>query len=66
RVQTDRRAVVVRSVPDRQREVVRLYDGMNTALDGVLADYTEEQLHTIVEFLRRAAEAGRGSAADLA
>ncbi|MGH8938871.1 MAG: MarR family transcriptional regulator, partial [Actinomycetes bacterium] len=66
RVQTDRRAVVVRSVPDRQREVVRLYDGMNTALDGVLADYTDERLHTFVDFLRRATEAGRGSAADLA
>lgn len=66
RVTTDRRAVMVRSAPDRQRDLLELYEGMNTALDAILRAYSEDELRIIVDFLQRATNAGRQSADDLA
>lgn len=62
---TDRRAVTVRTVAGRTREMFRLYSGMNTAMDRVCADYSEAELAVIADFLRRTADAGRTAADDL-
>lgn len=61
----DRRAVTVRALRDRTREVLRLYGGMNHAMDGICAGYTEAELELLADFLRRTAEAGRDAATDL-
>jgi DNA-binding MarR family transcriptional regulator len=63
---TDRRAVVVRSRKDRAGELVRLYSGMNDAMDDVCADYGEAELELLAGFLRRTADAGRSATEDLA
>jgi DNA-binding MarR family transcriptional regulator len=65
RMGSDRRAVVLRAVPDRQREVFQLYGGMNANLDEILRGYSADQLTVIADFLRRATEAGRTAAEDL-
>ena len=66
RATSDRRAVVVAAVPGRQAEVIRHYDGMNAALDDVLAHYSGAELAVIEDFLRRSTEAGRAAADVLA
>ena len=66
RAEADRRAVVVSSTPDRQGELYGLFDPMNTRLDEICADYSDEELDTIVDFLRRTVAAGRSSSDDLA
>lgn len=55
----DRRGVLVSARPDAVGEVFRHYEGMNTHLDAVCADYSPEELHVIASFLDRAATAGR-------
>lgn len=62
----DRRAVTVRALPDRGREMFGLYAGMNSAMDAICADYDEEQLRLLADFLRRATEAGSTATGDLA
>jgi DNA-binding MarR family transcriptional regulator len=62
----DRRAVVVGARRDRTGELVRLFAGMNTAMDRICAGYSERELELIAEFLRRTTEAGRTAAEDLA
>jgi DNA-binding MarR family transcriptional regulator len=59
RVANDRRAVLVRGVPDKQRDIVRLYGGMNSVLDDILDSYSDDQIDLIVDFLRRCTQAGR-------
>jgi DNA-binding MarR family transcriptional regulator len=59
RARADRRSVTIRVLPDRGMEVFRLYQPMLGAMDDVLADYTQEQLDLIADFLRRSVEAGR-------
>ena len=66
RASDDRRAVVLASPPDRQREVFAQFDGMNSRMGQILAGYTDDQLDTIVDFLRKTAEAGRASADEIA
>jgi DNA-binding MarR family transcriptional regulator len=66
RDERDRRAVLIRGLPDRQRELFRLYDGMNTALDEILDDYSDDQIDLIAGFLRRCTEAGQTAADNLA
>ena len=61
----DRRAVVIRALRDRAGEVYRLYAGMNSAMDGICAGYSEGELAAIADFLRRTAEAGHTAAEDL-
>ena len=61
----DRRAVVVASTPDRQRDLYALFDGMNTRLQELCDRYTDEQLDTITDFLARTVAAGRDSSAEL-
>jgi DNA-binding MarR family transcriptional regulator len=54
----DRRAVTVRALPDRGREVYQLFAGMNSAMDSICADYDERQLALLADFLHRATDAG--------
>ena len=61
----DRRAVVVASTPDRQRELYALFDGVNTRLQELCDRYSDEQLDTITDFLARTVAAGRDSSDEL-
>jgi DNA-binding MarR family transcriptional regulator len=63
---TDRRGVVIRAVPGRTAELLRLYSGMNESLGKILAGYREDGLELIADFLRRIADAGRDAADELA
>jgi DNA-binding MarR family transcriptional regulator len=62
----DRRAVNVRALPDRAGELIRLYGGMNGAMDDLCAGYDEDQLTVIADFLRRTAAAGSEATEKLA
>lgn len=55
----DRRAVVIRARRERNPELFRLYSGMNTSMDKLLADYSAAELELLVDFLRRTAGAGQ-------
>jgi DNA-binding MarR family transcriptional regulator len=58
---SDRRAVVIRVLPTRAAEVMRLFAGMNASLDQICATYNEGELEVLEGFLRRTADAGRGA-----
>ncbi|MBW4718225.1 MarR family winged helix-turn-helix transcriptional regulator [Saccharothrix obliqua] len=62
----DRRAVLVRALAERHDELYGLYAGMNAAVDRVLADYDDDQLALVADFLRRTTEAGRAATEELA
>lgn len=53
----DRRAVVVRAERSRGAEILHLYAGMTSSMDDICADYDEDTLVVLAEFLRRAADA---------
>lgn len=61
----DRRAVTVRALPDRGKEMYRLFSGMNSAMDAICAEYDEEQLKLLVDFLRKTTGAGLTATRDL-
>jgi DNA-binding MarR family transcriptional regulator len=61
----DRRAVIVRALHDRTAELMRLYAGMNTAMDQICEGYGEAELQLLDEFLRRTAIAGRSATENL-
>jgi DNA-binding MarR family transcriptional regulator len=65
RAQADRRAVLLGSTPDRQRELYGLFDGMNTRLEEICERYSDEELDTVVDFLQRTIAAGQASSDDL-
>jgi DNA-binding MarR family transcriptional regulator len=65
RATADRRAVLIRMLPDRDAEVLALYAGMNSRFDRICADYDDAQLGTITAFLRRVQEAGTAATATL-
>jgi DNA-binding MarR family transcriptional regulator len=56
---SDRRAVLVRVRRERYPDLIRLYAGMNRAMNKIYADYDESQLETIADFLERTASAGQ-------
>ncbi|GAA2590662.1 MarR family transcriptional regulator [Dactylosporangium fulvum] len=62
----DRRAVVVRALRDRAPEVYRLFSGMNSSMDELLAGYDDTQLELLADFLGRVTEAGRAATDELA
>ena len=62
----DRRAVILRALRDRTTEVFRLYAGMNSAMDQICAEHSDDELELLAGFLRRTAEAGRTAAEELA
>ena len=61
----DRRAVTVRALPDRGRELYGLFAGMNSQMDTICADYDEQQLELLADFLRKTADAGQTASSDL-
>jgi DNA-binding MarR family transcriptional regulator len=62
----DRRAVRVRALRDRAGEVIRLFGGMNGAMDDVCAGYSDDELELIAGFLSRTAAAGQAATGELA
>jgi DNA-binding MarR family transcriptional regulator len=63
---SDRRAVVVRALRDRNAELVRLYGGMNSSMSEICASYGVTELAVLADFLRRTVEAGQGATDKLA
>ena len=63
---SDRRAVAVRALRDRNAELFGLYAGMNASMDEICAGYTGSELEVLADFLRRTASAGRDATDDLA
>jgi DNA-binding MarR family transcriptional regulator len=62
----DRRAVTVRALRTRNTELFRLFAGMNTSMDEVCAEYTDDELELLADFLRRTTDAGRQATDQLA
>jgi DNA-binding MarR family transcriptional regulator len=62
----DRRAVIIHLLRDRNGEVLKLYAGMNEAMDEICAGYSEDDLELLSGFLRRTADAGRAATQQLA
>jgi DNA-binding MarR family transcriptional regulator len=50
----DRRRVIVRALPERAREIAPLFEGMDRAMTGLCAGYSDEQLAVILDFINRA------------
>jgi DNA-binding MarR family transcriptional regulator len=63
---SDRRAVVVRAVHDRYAELLRHYSGLSRSMNKLLAGYSDSELETIADFMRRAVEAGQKATEELA
>ncbi len=63
---SDRRAVTVRAVRERNSELFALFSGMNNRMDDVCTDYSVAELEVIADFLKRTGAAGRESAEELA
>jgi len=63
---SDRRAVVVKPLRQRNAELVRLYAGMNASIDQICADYGEAELEVLATFLGRMADAGQSATEKLA
>ncbi|QVQ51574.1 MarR family transcriptional regulator [Spiractinospora alimapuensis] len=63
---TDRRAVTVRALRERNSELARLYSGMSAAMDDLCADYTEAELELIAGFIHQVTHAGEHAADDIA
>jgi DNA-binding MarR family transcriptional regulator len=63
---SDRRAVVVRALRNRNAELMRLYSGMNSSMTDICASYGDKELEVLADFLRRTAEAGQTATENLA
>ena len=55
----DRRGVLLRVLPGRRQDVLRLASGMNAEMARICAGYPDRDLQTIAGFLRQTATAGR-------
>jgi DNA-binding MarR family transcriptional regulator len=62
---TDRRAVTVRALRDRNKEMFQLYSGMNDTMDKLCSGYAENELELLAEFLRSTTDAGRDATTEL-
>lgn len=62
----DRRAVTVYPLRDRNSELYELYSGMSSSMDGICAGYSDGELQTLVDFLRRTVDAGQHATEELA
>lgn len=62
----DRRGVLLRVLRERGAELLRLYSGMNDALDRICAGYTPAELNLIAEFLTHTANAAQAATEHLA
>jgi DNA-binding MarR family transcriptional regulator len=63
---SDRRAVTVRALRDRNAELLGLYSGMNSSMNDVCARYSDTELEVLADFLRRTSHAGQDAASQLA
>jgi hypothetical protein len=63
---SDRRALLVRALPDRNADLMRLYSGMSASINKLLSGYGDTELELIADFLRRTANAGQNAADELA
>jgi DNA-binding MarR family transcriptional regulator len=63
---SDRRAVLVRALRNRNPELMRLYSGMNSSMSEVCAGYGDAELETVADFLRRTVDAGQSATDKLA
>jgi len=63
---SDRRAVLVRALRNRNPELMRLYSGMNSSMSDVCAGYGDAELETVADFLRRTVDAGQTATDKLA
>ncbi len=61
----DRRAVIVGAQRGRSAELLRLYAGMNSSVNRICQRYSEADLELLLDFLHRAADAGRAATDDL-
>jgi DNA-binding MarR family transcriptional regulator len=61
----DRRGVLVRIIPERNSDLLHLYEGMDAAMTAICTTYSESELSVIADFLTRSAEAGRVSTASM-
>jgi DNA-binding MarR family transcriptional regulator len=62
---SDRRAVVIRALRDRNAELYQLLSGMNSSMDQICAGYADKELELLADFLRRTAHAGQDATKDL-
>ncbi|SCE25412.1 DNA-binding transcriptional regulator, MarR family [Streptomyces sp. DvalAA-14] len=63
---SDRRAILVRIVKEKEAEVLFLFSGLNRAMDQVCSEYEDADLVMIADFLLRTARAARVATDDLA
>jgi len=62
---SDRRAILIRALRDRNAELFGLFAGMNTAMDQLCARYDTAELDLLADFLRRVSTAGKDATDDL-
>ena len=65
RAESDRRAVQIRALRDRQGELYGMLAGMNRSIEEICAGYADADLAVVADFLRRTTEAGRAAAQEL-
>ncbi|WP_433733946.1 MarR family transcriptional regulator [Nocardia sp. CA-129566] len=63
---SDRRAVTLRAVRERNAELFELFSGMNNRMDKLCARYTVAELEVIADFLQRTGAVGHEAAEELA
>ncbi|MBE1560860.1 MarR family transcriptional regulator [Nonomuraea africana] len=63
---SDRRAVLVRALRERNAELLGLYAGMNASLEEICEGYGAAELEVVADFLHRTANAGRMATEELA
>ena len=62
---SDRRAVLIRALSDRNTDLMRHYSGMSSAMNKICAGYDHTELELIADFLRHTANAGASATDDL-
>jgi DNA-binding MarR family transcriptional regulator len=55
---SDRRAVLIQALNDRNADLMRLYSPMSNAMNKICAGYNDTELELIADFLRHTANAG--------
>jgi DNA-binding MarR family transcriptional regulator len=63
---SDRRAILVQVIEEKEAEVACLFSGFDQAMDALCSDYGDADLLMIAEFLHRSARAGRKATDQLA
>ncbi|GAB2944845.1 MarR family transcriptional regulator [Nonomuraea fastidiosa] len=63
---SDRRAVMVRALKERNAELFELYGGMSSKMDDICDRYTDAELDLLADFLRRTTDAGQDATGDIA